>query len=57
LAPSTVADNHFGKLFTTSVDGQVYAPPLVSQGTLLAVTENDSAYGIDPVTGAVNPQR
>ena len=53
LAPSTVADSHFGRLFTTSVDGQVYAQPLVSQGTLLAVTENDSAYGIDPVTGTV----
>jgi hypothetical protein len=54
LAPSAINDSDFGQLFSASLDGQVYAQPLVSQGTLLAVTENNSAYGIDPVTGSVN---
>ena len=53
LAPSAINDADFGQLFSASLDGQVYAQPLVSQGTLLAVTENNSAYGIDPVTGSV----
>ena len=53
LAPSSIDDADFGRLFSTSLDGQVYAQPLVSQGTLLAVTENNSVYGMDPVTGSV----
>jgi len=56
LAPSAINDNDFGQLFSATLDGQVYAQPLVSQGTLLAVTENNSAYGLDPVTGAVDWQ-
>ncbi|HTK16204.1 MAG TPA: choice-of-anchor D domain-containing protein [Acidimicrobiia bacterium] len=56
LAPSTINDHDFGQLFSTTLDGQVYAQPLVSQGTLLAVTENNSAYGIDPVSGTVHWQ-
>ncbi|MDQ1508525.1 MAG: hypothetical protein QOG50_369, partial [Actinomycetota bacterium] len=56
LAPSAINDNEFGQLFSATLDGQVYAQPLVSQGTLLAVTENNSAYGIDPVTGSINWQ-
>jgi hypothetical protein len=56
LAPSTVKGSSFGQLFARSVDGQVYAQPLVSQGTALAVTENNTAYGLDPATGAVKWQ-
>ena len=53
LAPSQVSAADFGQLFATQLDGQVYAQPVVAKGTLLAVTENDKAYGMDPVTGAV----
>ena len=52
LAPSAINDDDFGQLFSATLDGQVYAQPLVSQGTLLAVTENNSAYGLDPVNGS-----
>jgi hypothetical protein len=52
LAPSTVAGGQFGQLFSASVDGQVYAQPIVSQGTLLVATENNKVYGLDPDTGA-----
>ena len=54
LAPSAINTADFGQLFSATLDGQVYAQPLVSQGTLLAVTENNSAYGIDPVTGSID---
>ncbi len=52
LTPALVSSGNFGKLFTTPVDGQVYAQPLVSQGTLFVTTENNNIYGLDPVTGA-----
>jgi hypothetical protein len=53
LDPATVGGGKFGQIFETPVEGQVYAQPLVADGTLLVVTEKDVAYGLDPVTGAV----
>jgi iron transport multicopper oxidase len=53
LDPATVAGGKFGQIFETPIQGQVYAQPLVADGTLLVVTEKDWAYGLDPVTGAV----
>jgi hypothetical protein len=71
LAPSNVNPASFGKLYSTPVDGQVYAEPLVltnvtitggaAPGTYAAVafvaTENDSLYAIDAATGNVLWQR
>ncbi len=51
LSPNTVTGGQFGRLFSATVDGQVYAQPIVSQGTLLVATENDNVYGLDPITG------
>lgn len=53
LAPASVASSDFGQLFSTPVDGQVYAQPIVANNTLIAATENDKVYGLDPVSGAV----
>ena len=53
LSPSDVADGDFGELFDTQLNGAVYAQPLVSQPTVLAVTENDYAYGLNSTTGAI----
>lgn len=53
LTPSDVTAQDFGQLFATQLDGQVYAQPVVAKNTMLAVTENDKAYGLDPVSGAV----
>ncbi|HEY0237171.1 MAG TPA: choice-of-anchor D domain-containing protein [Friedmanniella sp.] len=53
LAPSDASAPDFGQLFATKLDGQIYAQPIVAKGVLLAVTEQDKAYGLDPVTGAI----
>ena len=39
--------------WSASLDGAVYAEPLVVNGTVIAATEGDSIYAIDPRTGAI----
>jgi hypothetical protein len=66
LTPSNVNSSTFGKLFSTSVDGQVYAQPLydpgvnitteTNQGThnvVFVATEHDSLYAIDANNGTI----
>lgn len=53
LAPAQVSSADFGQLFSTAVDGQVYAQPLVIGTTVLVATENNQVCGIHAVTGAV----
>ncbi len=57
LAPGIVSGGTFGKLFSTAVDGQIYAQPLVSQGTVFVATETNNVYGLDAVTGTRKWQR
>jgi hypothetical protein len=52
LTPSLLSGGTFGQLWSTTVDGQVYAQPLLINGTLLVATENNKVYGLDPATGA-----
>lgn len=52
LTPQLVSGGTFGQLWSAPVSGQVYAQPLLSNGTLVVATENDAAYGLDPATGA-----
>jgi len=56
LSPAKVKSGDFGELFDTQLDGQVYAQPLVSQPTVLTVTENDNAYGINSKNGEIDWQ-
>ncbi len=56
LSPANVSDGDFGELFDTPLNGEVYAQPLIVQPTVLTVTENDYAYGINSTTGAIEWQ-
>ena len=63
LTPANVNSTQFGKLFSTTVDGYVYAQPLyvpnvqnISGGkhnVLYIATEHDSLYAIDADSGAI----
>ncbi|MFD0331844.1 PQQ-binding-like beta-propeller repeat protein [Streptacidiphilus monticola] len=41
------------QLFNTSVNGQVFAQPLVVNGVVIVATETNHVYGIDAVTGKI----
>jgi hypothetical protein len=51
LAPTQITEERFKRVFSVALEGQIYAQPLVANGTLLVVTEDDWAYGLNPVTG------
>ncbi|HWE90577.1 MAG TPA: choice-of-anchor D domain-containing protein [Pseudonocardiaceae bacterium] len=52
LLASSVVASDFGQQFKVAVNGQVYAQPIVANGTLIVGTDNDQVYGLDPGTGA-----
>ena len=53
LTPQLISGGTFGQLWSTPVSGQVYAQPLLANGTLLVATENNLVYGLDPASGAL----
>ncbi len=63
LTPANVNSTQFGKLFSVSVDGQIYTQPLWVQGVTIpgqgvhavvyVATELDSVYALDANNGAV----
>ncbi len=53
LSPAIVGGPSFGQLFSTAVNGQVYAQPVIAGSTVIVATENDNVYGLNAVTGAV----
>jgi hypothetical protein len=57
LTPQLLKGGGFGRVFDTPVQGQVYAQPLVSGNTLLAATEDNWIYGIDPQSGVIHWHR
>ncbi|GAA1980773.1 cell wall-binding repeat-containing protein [Catenulispora subtropica] len=57
LNPATISSSTFGQIFSTAVDGQVYAQPIVAGNIVVVATENNNVYGLDPVTGAIAWQR
>lgn len=62
LNPSAGGGCGFGEQWSTGVDGQVYAAPVVdpgagAHGTLLVATETNHVYGLDAETGSPVWQR
>lgn len=57
LTQSQVASSSFGQLFSASVDGQVYAQPLVTNGLVIAATETNNVYALDGNSGALKWSR
>ncbi|NUT20972.1 MAG: choice-of-anchor D domain-containing protein [Hamadaea sp.] len=53
LTPAQVSSSDFGQQFSTAVDGQVYAQPLVYGGLVIVATENNKVYGINGATGTI----
>ena len=55
LSPALVP--HIKQLFDRSVDGQVFAQPIVVGSTVITATETNHVYGLNAATGAVKWSR
>jgi len=53
LAPAQPAAKTLKAAWRARLDGAVYGQPLVVGGRVLAATENDTVYALDPANGAV----
>jgi polyvinyl alcohol dehydrogenase (cytochrome) len=51
--PNTPAIGTLAQAWKATLDGAVYAEPLMVHGHVIAATENDTVYGLDPVSGHV----
>ena len=57
LTPALVAGAGFTQRFSTPIQGQVYAQPLVANNTLFVATEENWIYRLDPETGQIQWSR
>ena len=57
LSVTTPAPGQPRKAWTATVDGAVYAQPLVAGSTVIIATENDTVYALNAATGAVRWSR
>lgn len=53
LTPGLLGGGGFGRLWSTKVEGEVYAQPLLADETLIVATEQNQVYGLNPATGGV----
>jgi outer membrane protein assembly factor BamB len=53
VAPGVPRAGKLGIAWRANLDGAVYGQPLVVGGNVIAATENDSVYALDPATGKV----
>src|SRR5258708_18985417 len=53
LGPALPAIHSPSRAWTTPVDGQVYASPLIVSNRVLVATENNTVYSLDLVSGHV----
>ena len=57
VSVSSPAPTSLHKAWTASVDGAVYAQPLIVGSTVIIATENDTVYALNEATGAVRWSR
>jgi hypothetical protein len=57
LTPAVLRSGRFHQLFSTAVNGQVYAQPVVAGNTLIVATTNDWVYGLNQASGAIEWSR
>ena len=57
LSPGQVSSGHFGQVFNTTLQGQIYGQPLIAGNTVIVATQDDFVYGTDATTGAIQWQR
>ena len=53
LSPASIASSDFGQIFDTTLDGQIYAQPLLDSAAVYVTTEKAKAFALDRLTGAV----
>lgn len=53
LTPTLVSSANFTRRFDVTLNGQIYAQPLVAKNILFIVTQSNYVYGIDYETGRV----
>ena len=51
--PNTPDPDSLSKIWSTQLDGSVYAEPLVVDNLVIVATEGDSLYALDPNTGSI----
>ncbi|HWZ20620.1 MAG TPA: PQQ-binding-like beta-propeller repeat protein [Ktedonobacteraceae bacterium] len=51
--PNTPDPHSLSKIWSTQLDGSVYAEPLVVGNRIIVATEGDSLYALDPNTGSI----
>ena len=51
--PDTPDPRSLSKIWSTQLDGSVYAEPLVVGNRVIVATEGDSLYALDPNTGSI----
>jgi PQQ-like domain len=57
LTPAVLRSGRFHQLFSTAVNGQVYAQPVVAGNTLIVATTTDWVYGLNQASGAIEWSR
>ncbi len=57
LTPAVLRSGRFHKLYSTAVNGQVYAQPVVAGNTLIVATLNDWVYGLNQASGRIEWSR
>lgn len=51
--PAFPAPGALSRAWSAGLDGAVYGQPIVVRGRIIAATENDTVYALDPTSGAV----